>query len=92
MKLTKQQENCPYCHLDEGKKYMTDEVGVLHSEEDLANGPSIVELRIIEGNKIEATTWWWGGEYGDFEDERYPITQNINFCPMCGRKLNEEEE
>lgn len=92
MKLTEKQKNCPYCHLDEDMKYMTEEEGVLQSEEDLANGPSVIELRIVEGNKIEATAWWWGGEYGDFKDERYPITQNINYCPMCGRPLNEEEE
>lgn len=71
MKLTKQQENCPYCHTDK----------------------SLIEYEDC-GFEVEAGVDDDGTLYVDADDGYHLFNQeiNINYCPICGRPLNEEEE
>lgn len=80
MKLTEKQKNCPYCH--PGSKVNGRECWY-HTT--LALGEAIdsctyTELYFDPVNRfLEASC----------EDELFI---DINYCPMCGRPLNEEEE
>lgn len=80
MKLTVKQKNCPYCH--PGSKVNGRECWY-HTT--LALGEAIdsctyTELYFAPVNRfLEAIN----------EDELFI---DINYCPMCGRLLNEEEE
>lgn len=80
MKLTEKQKNCPYCH--PGSK-VNDRECWYHTT--LALGEAIdsctyTELYFDPINRfLEAS----------YEDELFI---DINYCPMCGRPLNEEEK
>lgn len=70
MKLTKQQENCPYCHTNKS----------LVEYDDCGFE---VEVSVDDGTL-----------YVDANDGYHTLSEevDINFCPMCGRPLNKEEE
>ena len=78
--ITEQQKNCPYCH--PGSKVNGRECWY-HTE--LALGEAIDNCTYIElffdpvNRFLEAIE----------EDELFI---DINYCPMCGRPLNEEEK
>ena len=66
LKLTKQQENCPYCHGYDYDGYLIKD--------------GWLDMSIFDSNKIILRT----------DPASYEVP--INYCPMCGRPLNEEEE
>lgn len=70
MKLTKQQENCPYCH------------GWAHLISTLDKSVCI----FVDSQNLKL-------RYSFEEEDRFGAAViGINYCPMCGRPLNEEEE
>lgn len=89
MKLTEKQKNCPYCHPysgipgDDAQEF--DDRG---DEDNYRNGWGI-DLYITQGNQLVVMAS--AGYFGDYYIEKHPFNR-INFCPMCGRPLNEEEE
>lgn len=91
MKLTEKQKNCPYCHagsdlpsLYNGSPW--DGTGLCFERVD---DPTTVFVGNntygdIEFNALERTLISWG-------DGTDPLVVGINYCPMCGRPLNEED-
>lgn len=78
MKLTEKQKNCPYCHDDKH-----DETKPIWVEDDWGE-----EKIYIESD---------GTISADYLDDCTPSSMwsdphTINYCPMCGRPLSEEEE
>ena len=76
------QENCPYCHSEKAIIQLRNEIQVY-----IANGLNNQSLALIYDFSDEAIT--------DEELINAPFGNHkcaINYCPMCGRPLNEEEE
>ena len=77
------QENCPYCHSEKAIIQLRNEIQVY-----IANGLNNQSLALIYDFSDEAIT--------DEEFDNAPFgklfNSKINYCPMCGRPLYEEEE
>ena len=81
--------NCPYCHPYSGiPGDDAQEFEDLGDENNYSNGWGI-DLYITHGNQL--TVMASAGYYGDYYVETHPFNR-INYCPMCGRPLNEEEK
>lgn len=89
MKLTKQQQNCPYCHPGSNIPCLGD--GSPWSNNDL-EFERVSDTRVTVGddtwgeidfNPIDKTLTSWG-------EGTDPLVVDINCCPFCGRPLNEE--
>lgn len=88
MKLTKQQQNCPYCHVGSNLKGRYN-----HPVSPWEDGELSLEDVISPQVSVGEDTW---GEI-DFDPERAvltswgegtdPLVVQINFCPFCGRPL-----
>ena len=76
--MTRNQKDCPYCHHETGKKHYT-----LLEWHYFAND-NYVEAT-VDINTDKSMSLIVGDYYGDSTDEI-----KINYCPMCGRKLNDE--
>ena len=89
MKLTEKQKNCEYCHPysgipgDDAQEF--DDLG----DEDNYRSDWGIDLYITQGNQLVVMAS--AGYFGDYYIETHPFNR-INFCPMCGRPLNAEEE
>ncbi|GBA91266.1 hypothetical protein LJCM5344_10300 [Lactobacillus paragasseri] len=70
--MTRKQQQCPYCHFDRHQH------PILNS--DLSTKYINLAVEIDESCKI--MTFIINDEYGIKGDKI-----NINYCPMCGRKL-----
>lgn len=80
----KYQAECPYCHAQVHQ-------GIVGEPKSLFDGPDAegsawtFGLDItIDGSKMLCNGWTW-------EDEGL-IAVDIRYCPMCGRKLADDEE
>ena len=83
MDLTERQKNCPYCYADKATTKLYYKV-----RPDTKNdGMYFGKTRGICSNAIG----YDGREYF-FCSFRNIYGCPINYCPMCGRPLNEEEE
>lgn len=78
MELTEKQKNCKCCHPDLYSGYSC--------ESTIENGISM-GITIEEDGKVSVDVWFSMEEDVDLE-----LEDRFNFCPMCGRPLNEEEE
>lgn len=83
MKLTKEQQNCPYCHASEKATKAYYKVRPDVEKDRMSFGA----MRNSWCNSIgyDGQTYYFcsfGNVYGS----------PINYCPMCGRPLNEEKE
>lgn len=88
MKLTEKQKNCPYCHvgsrltsLYNGSTWVDTELGfnrvvsdIVHVDEEDTYG----DIWFDPVNKT-LTSWGEGG---------VPLVVDINYCPICGRRLD----
>lgn len=83
MRLTKKQKNCPYCHFD----HETTEIYYKARPDTAKDKMCFGKTRGICSNAIG----YDGREYF-FCSFRNIYGCPINYCPMCGRPLNEEEE
>ena len=91
MKLTEKQTNCPYCHV--GSKIKS-----------LYNGPpwdgTELMLERVDDSIVSAGEDVWGDIGFDpvnrtltsWGEGTVALTIDINYCPVCGRSLEEEEE
>lgn len=83
MKLTEKQKDCPYCHSEKSLiGTPLDEITVY-----VSNGLHSYSLKVIYDFSKTAVD--------DEEFMNAPFGgagRIINYCPMCGRPLNEEEE
>lgn len=69
----KQQEQCPYCHHETGRKH-----NILLNYNFLTSDDDLIETTVANKSMLLTV-----GDYcGDDTNEI-----NINYCPMCGRKL-----
>ena len=80
MKLTEKQKNCPYCH--DG-----DNANDLLSLKYSNYADSDVDVFIEDGQLLCDV------DVGiDNRDDYFYKKIDINYCPMCGRLMNKEEE
>lgn len=91
MKLTEKQKNCPYCHVGSriesfynGSPWDDTELSFDRVDDDVVSvgNDTWGEINFDPVNRT-LTSW---GEGTD------PLIVKINYCPECGRPLNEEEE
>ena len=69
------QERCPYCHRYVGTAYA-------------ASSPLLSDSQTA---KLVKETDGWHLCCEDYEGTKKETTYPINYCPMCGHPLNEEE-
>lgn len=93
MELTKEQQNCPYCHPGSNIKSFYSGSAWNNSELDFES---------VKGDPLITNDGEWC--YGDisFDPERGMLssigdgvdllTVRIKYCPFCGRPLNEGEK
>lgn len=91
MKLTDKQKSCPYCHggdshrgiYDSDRRLQNLTINLKH-EHDKHHPCTLV---ISHRNRKGVVDSDWDGYYYEIP-MRYWVP--INYCPMCGRPLNEE--
>lgn len=82
MSSTNKQKNCPYCHDEKLILAVDDEIQVYVDNSIVYKG-----LTLTYDFEKEATT------DEEFVDSPFGATRKkINYCPMCGRQLNEEAD
>ena len=74
-----QKTKCEYC--SENKKPLVEDHDTYEDGYTGGYRESYMGIK-IKGNELEA--------YCDFESGGDSVSKNINFCPMCGRKLINE--
>ena len=91
MKLTEKQKNCPYCHV--GSKIKSTYNGspwdgtelILERVDDSIVSAGEDVWGDIGFDPVNRTLTSWG-------EGTVALTIDINYCPVCGRSLEEEEE
>lgn len=84
MKLTKEQRNCPYCHLRKGVIYP-----IFEGESINTKTGEKEEISIIKDPDLPVFSP--GLENPIYEVSHDPSLK-MNFFPMCGRDLRSDEE
>ena len=92
MKLTDQQQNCPYCHGgdDHQRIYDSDRssqnltINLKHENDKHHPRTLVISHRNTTG---EVDSDWDGSYY----EVRMKYWVPINYCPMCGRPLTKEK-
>lgn len=83
MKLTEKQKNCPYCHTNQqGIIKPVVRLDIKGYEPNLE--PEYHEAIIDENYGVMYVQGYVKGR-GEYGEASY-----INYCPMCGRKLNKD--
>lgn len=73
--LTKKQKECRYCHFD------------VYSGMDFSDDDDNCRFKLssFDGRHYYINVW------GECADETFDVgSEQINYCPMCGRKLKED--
>lgn len=83
MRLTEQQKNCPYCHDEKTIMSVSDDEIVIYIANSLGSQP----LTTIFDFSNEAITdeEFMAMPFGNYK-------KKINYCPMCGRKLENDDD
>lgn len=92
MILTEQQKNCPYCHGGENHK-------ALYFKDNKAR-KIVLNVKNDKHHPHSIAVWYKDFTIGDDYEPGGWIVKNvplkywasINYCPVCGRPLYEEEE
>ncbi|MBB1078945.1 hypothetical protein H5S09_04100 [Limosilactobacillus sp. STM2_1] len=105
MKLTEKQKNCKYCHYDSKNpdSPFNDNGAVLDAKESFwvkgtKDDGSVRNIECFLSGKALRITWLKYGDGRGYALDNLPqpievrIENVFNFCPQCGRPLNEEEE
>lgn len=86
MKLAEKQKNCPYCHVSRSQPTLPIFDGELVDER---NGRK-TEITVIKDPQLPVFVA--GLENTNYSTEYDRSTPRANYCPMCGRPLNEDSE
>lgn len=75
--MTEEQKNCEYCHFNSrGADFADNGDSIGYCRFQLAKFPAGYYINV------------WSGEGG----EKFDVaSETINYCPMCGRKLEKED-
>lgn len=82
--LTEKQKSCPYCHVFHDKSSLPIFDG------ELVNDKSGRKIEITVIKDPDLPIFAAGLENTNYSTEYDSSTPRVNYCPMCGRPLNEE--
>lgn len=83
--LEEQQANCPYCHEDDNQSFYDSLICEVYPDSDNGFGKRLNYATIIDLRNCVLVTCLESGFDLIYE------TTAIKNCPMCGRKLGEDE-